>query len=41
MGGLIVRIAETNRDGIIEVYLNQQKIREIDLINKRTAKKII
>lgn len=40
-GGLLVQIVETDRDGIVEVYLNQQKIREIDLINKVSARKII
>lgn len=41
IGGLPVKIVETNRDGILEVYLNHQKVREIDLINKLAAKKII
>lgn len=41
MGGLVVKIVETERPGIVEVHLWHQKIKEIDLINKQTAKKLI
>jgi transposase InsO family protein len=41
MKGLLVKIIESGRDGILEVYLSKQKVREIDLVNKVAAKKII
>jgi transposase InsO family protein len=37
---LPVELIESNRDGIVEVYLGPKKIREIDLINKISARKI-
>jgi len=41
MKGLPVKIVESNRCGILNVYLDRQKVKEIDLINKRVAKKIV
>jgi transposase InsO family protein len=41
MKGLLVRVAESERDGIFEIYLAHQKVKEIDLINKIVAKKIV
>lgn len=38
MKGLLVRIAESGRDGILDVYLMRHKVREIDLVSKTTAK---
>lgn len=40
MGGLPVHLVETERNGILEVYLCAKKVREIDLINKVSARKI-
>lgn len=41
MRGLFVRLVESERNGIIEVYLAHQKVKEIDWINKIAAKKIV
>jgi transposase InsO family protein len=40
MAGLPVQILDSQRDGILEVYLCSKKVREIDLINKISARKI-
>lgn len=40
MTGLLVKIGESEIDGIVEVYLAHQKLKEIDLKNKVIAKKI-
>jgi transposase InsO family protein len=41
MIGMNVKITESKRHGIMEVYLCHQRVKDIDLINKRSAKKII
>lgn len=41
MDGLNLKISESHRSDIVEVYLYHQKVREIDLINKKIAKKIV
>jgi len=41
MARLPVKITESARIGIMEVYLKHQKIKELDLINKIAAKKIV
>lgn len=40
MSGLPVNLIETPRDGILEVYLCAKKVREIDLKNKISARKL-
>jgi transposase InsO family protein len=41
MSGMYVNIVESDKPGVLKVYLNHQKVKEIDTINKRTARKII
>lgn len=41
MSGLYVNLVESERPGILEVYLKHQKVQEIDTVNKVTAKKIL
>jgi transposase InsO family protein len=41
MIGLPVQLAESERYGIVKVILKNQKVKEIDLINKVVAKKIL
>lgn len=40
MIGLLLKLTESERDGIMEVYLVHQRVKEIDLINKKAARKI-
>ncbi len=40
LGGLNIKILESERIGILEVYLHHQKIKEIDLVSKKIAKRI-
>ena len=40
MKGLYVNLVESEKSGVLKVYLNHQKVREIDTVNKLAAQKI-